>query len=213
MRNGDMNIKSILGVFCVYAFTLGMVSSANAALFQSDMIPNSGDGLLTIDTTTNLEWLDLTETANLSFIEVSGGVGDYTTTLGFRYATLEEVTNLYLAAGVTEFGLDQVPSNIPAAELLLDLMGCLEVCSGTLFGAAGLTSTSISTITHSLPFFQLNTTVGARFWVGVNGVTDSSSDASRGSYLVRSVVPVPAAVWLFGSGLLGLIGFARRKSN
>ena len=27
-----------------------------------------------------------------------------------------------------------------------------------------------------------------------------------------SVVPVPAAVWLFGSGLLGLIGVARRKS-
>jgi len=27
-----------------------------------------------------------------------------------------------------------------------------------------------------------------------------------------AVVPVPAAVWLFGSGLLGLIGFARRKS-
>lgn len=27
-----------------------------------------------------------------------------------------------------------------------------------------------------------------------------------------SVVPVPAAVWLFGSGLIGLIGFARRKT-
>jgi hypothetical protein len=26
-----------------------------------------------------------------------------------------------------------------------------------------------------------------------------------------SVVPVPAAVWLFGSGLLGLVGLARRK--
>lgn len=28
-----------------------------------------------------------------------------------------------------------------------------------------------------------------------------------------SVVPVPAAVWLFGSGLLGLIGIARRKKS
>lgn len=27
-----------------------------------------------------------------------------------------------------------------------------------------------------------------------------------------SAVPVPAAVWLFGSGLIGLLGFARRKS-
>ena len=28
-----------------------------------------------------------------------------------------------------------------------------------------------------------------------------------------TAVPVPAAVWLFGSGLLGLIGFARRKNH
>lgn len=28
-----------------------------------------------------------------------------------------------------------------------------------------------------------------------------------------SAVPVPAAVWLFGSGLLGLVGVARRKRN
>ena len=28
-----------------------------------------------------------------------------------------------------------------------------------------------------------------------------------------AVVPVPAAVWLFGSGLLGLVGVARRKSS
>ena len=28
-----------------------------------------------------------------------------------------------------------------------------------------------------------------------------------------SPVPVPAAVWLFGSGLIGLIGFARRKTH
>jgi hypothetical protein len=29
---------------------------------------------------------------------------------------------------------------------------------------------------------------------------------------VGAVVPVPAAVWLFGSGLLGLVGIARRKA-
>jgi hypothetical protein len=30
-------------------------------------------------------------------------------------------------------------------------------------------------------------------------------------FVGATVVPVPAAVWLFGSGLLGLIGVARRK--
>lgn len=36
---------------------------------------------------------------------------------------------------------------------------------------------------------------------------------SRGTYTIESVspVPIPSAVWLFGSGLLGLIGVARKK--
>lgn len=30
---------------------------------------------------------------------------------------------------------------------------------------------------------------------------------------IPTVVPVPAAVWLFGSGLIGLVGLARRKTS
>lgn len=32
-------------------------------------------------------------------------------------------------------------------------------------------------------------------------------------YTNVSAVPVPAAVWLFGSGLIGLVGFAKRRNN
>ena len=40
----------------------------------------------------------------------------------------------------------------------------------------------------------------------------TSADSHFGSYLVRTTfVPVPAAVWLFGSGLIGLIGVTKRK--
>jgi len=40
-------------------------------------------------------------------------------------------------------------------------------------------------------------------------------DFIDGSVNVSSVstVPVPAAIWLFGSGLIGLVGFSRRKSS
>lgn len=38
-----------------------------------------------------------------------------------------------------------------------------------------------------------------------------STDVLRLNVVGASVVPVPAAVWLFGSGLIGLIGVARRK--
>lgn len=43
-------------------------------------------------------------------------------------------------------------------------------------------------------------------------ISDSLSNSEFGSSLFRaSIVPVPAAVWLFGSGLLGLVGMARRR--
>jgi len=45
--------------------------------------------------------------------------------------------------------------------------------------------------------------------------TTDEASIVNGVALVREVsaVPVPAAVWLFGSGLLGLIGVARRKKS
>jgi hypothetical protein len=44
---------------------------------------------------------------------------------------------------------------------------------------------------------------------------ESIDIGSGNSLTVLSVnpVPVPAAVWLFGSGLIGLIGIVRRKKS
>ena len=41
--------------------------------------------------------------------------------------------------------------------------------------------------------------------------TVESADFGFKTYV--SIIPIPAAVWLFGSGLLGLIGLARRKKS
>ena len=43
------------------------------------------------------------------------------------------------------------------------------------------------------------------------GLTDNTGVGFSG-FVEQTAVPVPAAVWLFGSGLLGLIGVARRKT-
>ena len=45
-------------------------------------------------------------------------------------------------------------------------------------------------------------------WTNTNGVPH---DLSHLSIYAPTPIPVPAAVWLFGSGLLGLVGVARRK--
>ena len=43
------------------------------------------------------------------------------------------------------------------------------------------------------------------------GYDTISSDPKFGTYLVRATVPVPAAVWLFGSALAGLGWMSRRQ--
>lgn len=54
--------------------------------------------------------------------------------------------------------------------------------------------------------------IGAQ--LSMNGATDifNGEDWTRAQFVSRTVVPIPAALWLFGSGLIGLIGFARRKN-
>jgi len=47
--------------------------------------------------------------------------------------------------------------------------------------------------------------------VGIKSATGSYAWAVHAGDVGASAVPVPTAVWLFGSGLLGLIGVARRK--
>jgi hypothetical protein len=46
---------------------------------------------------------------------------------------------------------------------------------------------------------------------GVNSPTNFAG--ATGSIVAPAVVPVPAAVWLFASGLLGLVGVARRRGS
>ena len=57
---------------------------------------------------------------------------------------------------------------------------------------------------------------GTGVWVDMQNTTGalsawSYSIAATGINTNASAVPVPAAVWLFGSGLMGLVGVARRR--
>jgi hypothetical protein len=65
-----------------------------------------------------------------------------------------------------------------------------------LAGSATFTGQTFSTLGISSGSYQ---------WTWGSGATADSLTLNVGA------VPVPAAVWLFGSGLLGLVGMARRK--
>ena len=61
------------------------------------------------------------------------------------------------------------------------------------------------------------------YWGGISGITvdgqaiefdlSSASGHDWRQSSVPSAVPAPAAVWLLGSGVLGLIGFARSRKR
>ena len=59
---------------------------------------------------------------------------------------------------------------------------------------------------HKATVAQFGSAEGAATWtLGSNGTLTYSVPAP-------AAVPVPAAAWLLGSGLIGLVGVARRKS-
>lgn len=68
-------------------------------------------------------------------------------------------------------------------------------------------------------FILAISTDNGSIWSGNTGVTYLGAESydvhfSDGSVFQVdvAVVPVPATVWLFGSGLIGLVGIARRKN-
>jgi hypothetical protein len=65
--------------------------------------------------------------------------------------------------------------------------------------------------TNFQPYFQPTATFTFSGLTNVTSATQLTNVALSFGTSAETVVPIPAAVWLFGSGLVGLIGIARRK--
>ena len=88
----------------------------------------------------------------------------------------------------------------------------------TSFNGTTLANFEIATVTFlatNLGVSPTDVTIGLfeggspRLWADSDGLIDVNPTFVGGSV---TFVPVPAAVWLFGSGILGLIGVARRRN-
>lgn len=189
-----------------FLFTSLLVVSFNA---QAALVDN---GLFTTDTVNQLDWLDLTETADESFGTVAGRIAPLGDLFGWSFATETQVIGLFDSAGGAGSYPQTGPSANGPATLLLNLWGTLQNgVQQSLF----LTEESSFVGTHSFGFIEAFVNAfgpGGELNSSLSDAGDSTSQPFIGSALIRtSVVPIPAAVWLFGSAL-GLLGWRTRKA-
>ena len=61
----------------------------------------------------------------------------------------------------------------------------------------------------------LNATIYGLDYVGDFTAKADGGDPFYGTYLVRdtAAIPAPAAIWLFGTGIIGLIGISKRRKS
>ena len=214
----QMNLWKLTSV--VIGLTLS--TSLNASIISVDW-QTTDDNLITQDTENNLEWLDLTATTNLSYDYVSSQLGVGGVFEGWRYALSTDVIGF-----LDEFGGDSNYYNGWSTQNngLFDAVSEYWGDTYCYFDGCAVGSGSSSAIIADESFFtnhmrtylydgsiHPSSLTEDRVNVLYSLTADSVADPLIGHALVReiSTVPVPAAVWLFGSGLIGLVGFSRRK--
>ena len=203
-----------LHLFSAAAFMTVVAASADAALIERDLF-TPGDHYLTWDTTTGLEWLDLTLTIGISYNDIAAGYGGYTTTHGFTFAAQADTTTLFANAGLSPVsGTSSDAAKVAAGTALIALVGCTANCATTPASRGFADLNNFSATVATAPALSINLGVSVAWdadGAGILGKTQAI--AGDGSWLVRTaVVPVPTALWLLGSGLLGLIGVVRRNA-
>jgi hypothetical protein len=198
------------------ATALILSTSANAAIIDN--------GTYTTDTSTGLDWLDLTATAGMSYNQVSAELGAGGIFEGWTYATRAQVSgfwdsfggdsNYYNGWSTQNNGLFDAMAPL-VGDLYCASTGCATGDGFSYWLTADFNSASTVFMSRSWDSATANpSATGDDFSLSnyILGLDQSGENA--GSALVRvSAVPVPAAAWLFGSGLLGLIGVARRKKS
>ncbi len=97
-------------------------SPSEATLIEIDLVA-AGDKLITYDTETGLDWLDLGVTAGLSYNEVLGGAGGYIGN-GWRFAKANEIDALFSKVTLVPEDVFSKNGDFAATTAVIHLMGC-----------------------------------------------------------------------------------------
>ena len=236
-----MKKSRLLGAVCALLAVLPFTASAVIVQDPDFSFVDNGTYTTVIDTAngTSWDWLDVTETANWTYSAVEAELGAGGLFDGWRYATRSELGDLWAAFGgdpnyYSGWSTENNDLFFTVSSYLGDAFcendGCTTGTGASLWITADIATQSEDN-SDTVPAGNLPVYEGQRIVSAMQNLTNRPQSATMdsanlqrysatsdwheavlGSALVRiSAVPVPAAVWLFGSGLLGLVGLARRK--
>ena len=136
----------LAGTFLAVSLIVGLLvidtGAARASTLVSIDLNTSDDGLLTLDTETGLEWLDLTQTdLGMSFNQMSAQLDPGGTFEGFRYATEGEVLTLVNNADIDAAVTGE--ENFAPVTNFQKLLGITDIAFGQLNDSFGMTSTAL----------------------------------------------------------------------
>jgi hypothetical protein len=214
-----MFTKKSLGLTCLLLMLLGVSGVTRANLvyqFDSTAVGAFGSGPYgsvtlaqsgaDVDVTVDLR-------ADMNFVNTGGPHAVFS--FNAVDVITSDITNvLFNSVPNANYTIEAPGANTPFGTFTF-MLDC-TVAAGCQNGAPGqqidpLTFTVLNALETDLVGLSSGGSTDAYFAADVICVAGSCNGAT-GAIGVTTVVPVPAALWLFGSGLLGLVGVARRKS-
>lgn len=181
-------------------------TTADATLMSRDLNA-PGDGFITFDSDTGLEWLDLPLTLDMTLAQILASA--FVLNDGFGTANVSQVSNLFTNAGATDLTETFLASQFDAAELLVGLLGETGDSSST-FSSQGFARNAPDNGFFSTPFVEHLIRNSGRFGLPAININPVASPTA-GYFLIRtaSPVPEPSSLPLLLGALIGL-GFMRR---
>lgn len=165
-------------------------TATGASWAPADNLLNTGVSI----TTLNADGVKFSDGNNASPIDegvVTNAFGDYAGTLG-------------IFVDFNDFVFNPLTPNTP-------LWAFTSGMTNYSFSMSVISIVSQTSNTISLEGTGIASVTGFDDTSGVFSLTLNQNGQAFSFSSSASVVPVPTAVWLFGSGLLGLVGIARRK--
>ena len=217
-----MKKSRLLGAVCAVLFTLITVSAHASLVGRLPLTPGGTDFQAAYDTVLDITWLTDADLSGLFNWDNQAGwargldTANYLGVDGWRLASMDVNgdTAVVDCNGATELAcrdneLGYMFYQNMDGDLFDDKRGNQTV--------DGVLLTDVQSFYWSGTEFAPDPAGAWRFLFGLGRLRQDLSDKFNDGYgwAVRagdvSAVPVPAAVWLFGSGLIGLLGLARRK--